>query len=340
MFGCSNPPQGVVIVLHCMEAGISLLDWQARFHLVGDDGKKKPSMKAEAMLAAFAESGGKFRWINDGSDGLYAEIEFGKDGVGQVVRYTIEQAERAGLVRKDKPTSNWMARRPEMLRARVVSSGLRMFDPSIVVGVYTPEEIEDINTEEVAGMTSVTVKTEPASPPATGEQPTEGKKGRGRPPGSGMKTKETAAAGAGEPATLQPATEPQTAAAVQSSVSPTGAAAVTLTQQAAAKLADPPKPLADVNPVDPKAIDTPKLQFDRIMGKIEAIKAHWGENAEANWQKLENFMAANWGHVVGQPIAEENFDSVEEWADKQIAKYGLKAEAKSLEEWANGQAGK
>lgn len=315
MFGCSNPPQGIVVILHCMEKGIPLLDWQARFHLVGDDGKKKPSMKAEAMLAAFAESGGKFEWVNDGSEGIVAELKLTKDSRSQIVRYTLEQAERAGLVRKDKPQSNWMARRPEMLRARVISSGLRMFDPSIVVGVYTPEELDDINVGEVAGMDSVTVRGEQASPPSGGEQVAE-RKPRGRPAGSGMKPKEVAAA-------TEPAASPEA-----SQAEPMKPATEPAKQPETAKPATEP---ADVHPTDPKAIDTPKLQFDRMMAKVARVKEIWGEKAAINWPKVE----AGLGIAPGDPIPEEHREYLEGWCDERIAKHQAAQQGKTLEGWAN-----
>lgn len=327
MFGCSTPQQGVVIVSHCMEKGFALLDWQARYHLIPDaTGSKKPSMKSEAMLAAFAETGGSFEWLNDGSKGDLAELKLSKgDRVSQVVRYTFQQAEAAGLVKKDKPQSNWMARRPEMLRARCISSGLRMFDPSIVVGVYTPEEIEEIGDEPSTEPTRQN-EPQPVTPPTVGEPKASR---RGRPAGSGMKTKEDS------PATeqsQQPASEatPQAASAAPVATAP---AATPAPSQAAPIV--PPPDLPATNQVDPKGIDTPQAQFDRIKAKIELKRQHWGAAADDNWAKVTGQL----GIAPGQPIPESMFDDLEAWLDKSIAKWKAANEGKTLEQWANGAVG-
>lgn len=335
MFGASTAQQGVVIVLHCMEKGMPLLDWQARYHLIGESTNKKPSMKAEAMLAAFEESGGVFRWLNDGTSGDYAEIELETEqGTKQVVRYTMQQAKSAGLV---KPGGGWTKNPDAMLRARVVSAGLRMVSPSIVVGVYTPEEIEDINTEEVAGITSLTIRAEQATPPTAGEQSTDGKKKPGRPPGSGMKKSEPAAVVAGDPATPQPATEPQATAAA---TAPAPAAPPVKAEQAKPTAEPAPKPqqapqeqpqLPDVSPVDPKAIDTPKLQYERLMSKVARVREIWGEKAAVNWAKVEQGLSIE----PGSPIPQEHWEYLEGWCDTRIKKHEAEQQGKTLESWAN-----
>ncbi len=142
MFGAQNVGQGVVIAFHCLQTGMPLLEYQARFHLV--DGK--PTKKAEAMLAAFVEDGGSYWWLDDGSSGA-ATIELqlpGDESARYKFSYTMEEAKQAGLV---KPSSGWVKNPKAMLRARCVSGSMRMHAPHLVVGVYTPEEIEDLGDD-------------------------------------------------------------------------------------------------------------------------------------------------------------------------------------------------
>jgi hypothetical protein len=57
----------------------------------------------------------------------------------------MEDARSAGLSGKDV----WKAYPASMMRARVVSMGIRMICPGIVAGLYTPEEVADMRTIEV-----------------------------------------------------------------------------------------------------------------------------------------------------------------------------------------------
>lgn len=137
MFGCQNIGQGVVIAFHCLQSGMPLLDFQAMYHLI--DGK--PSKKPEAMLAAFVGEGGKFEWMADGESGT-ATIRLGDC---PPFSYSIEEAKQAGLV---KPKGGWEKNPKAMLRARCVSGAMRMYAPHLVVGVYTPEELEDMRDDD------------------------------------------------------------------------------------------------------------------------------------------------------------------------------------------------
>ncbi|MFN9897772.1 MAG: hypothetical protein ACK55Z_03035, partial [bacterium] len=53
------------------------------------------------------------------------------------ITWTFAQATKIGLTGKD----NWRNYPRAMLRARVISEGIRTVYPGCVVGVYTPEEV-------------------------------------------------------------------------------------------------------------------------------------------------------------------------------------------------------
>jgi hypothetical protein len=55
----------------------------------------------------------------------------------------MEQAKRAGLATKDV----WKQYPRAMLRARVVSEGIRTIFPGVLGGLYTPEEVQDFDTK-------------------------------------------------------------------------------------------------------------------------------------------------------------------------------------------------
>ena len=67
----------------------------------------RPTLKAETMMARFQQQGGKVEW----------------------------------KTLTDKEVKNYPR---AMLRARVVSEGIRTVFPGVVLGVYTPEEVQDI----------------------------------------------------------------------------------------------------------------------------------------------------------------------------------------------------
>ena len=146
LFSCDKLEQGMVLAMASLSERRPILDICRRFHIM--DGKL--SMKSEAMLAEFNQRGGTHFW--EKSDEQEAVLILTKGQFENFkVTYTIKDAERANLCGKDgamrqgqaKP-GGWQKSTDAMLRARCVSKGIRMVDPSVVVGIYTPEEVEDM----------------------------------------------------------------------------------------------------------------------------------------------------------------------------------------------------
>lgn len=136
MFGVRTVEQGQVLALHCLMTKSSPLSIMQQYHMI----EGKLSMKSEEMLRRFSQRGGKWTWISDGRDGK-AVIELEKDGRKQTVFYSLDDAKTAGLL--DGKNPNWKTRPQNMLRSRVVSEGMRMFDPESTGGCYTEEELQD-----------------------------------------------------------------------------------------------------------------------------------------------------------------------------------------------------
>lgn len=103
----------------------------------------RPAKRAIAMQRDFLASGGKITWIK--SDNQCAEAIFSHPQGGELKEsYTMEDAKLAGLAYKD----NWKKFPKAMLRARVLSSGIRAVYPHATSGMYVPEEVQDFEPKE------------------------------------------------------------------------------------------------------------------------------------------------------------------------------------------------
>lgn len=144
-FGVNSDEAGAVIALMCFQENMSLLQFQRRFHIVSG----RPSMKADAMLAAFIENGGKYEVVERTAE--RAAIRMTREGQTREFSITMEDAKKAGFCyKKDGKTmeSNWVRIPKNMLWARVVSDGVRVMDPRVNAGIYTPEEVEDFSNDD------------------------------------------------------------------------------------------------------------------------------------------------------------------------------------------------
>lgn len=125
LFDCSQPAQGQGISIFCEDSGITLADFRNKFHFAG--GLMQP--RAGYMLAEFLKSGGKHKWIKNGSDGKEACIELtDKHGETCTVSFTIEEAKKRGIFRSG---GIWETATGEMLRARAITRAINMADPGI-----------------------------------------------------------------------------------------------------------------------------------------------------------------------------------------------------------------
>lgn len=147
---CENEAQGVVLAMECFARGVTALQLAEDYHII--DGKL--SMRADAMLAAFNERGGKHRIVSRTAD--CAEIELTLDGQTISEKLTWAEAQQEPHpFKKDGKTlkTNWATPRArrQMLWARVVSEGVRTLCPGVNRGRYTPEESDDFEEGAVNG---------------------------------------------------------------------------------------------------------------------------------------------------------------------------------------------
>lgn len=141
LFGIQQPEQALALMALCQAEGIHPMTAVRDYHII----QGRPSLKSETMLSRFLASGGKVQWheLNDQK----AEATFSHPQGGTVrLDWTIERAKQAGLASKDI----WKGYPRAMLRNRLISEGVRTVNPSIVQGVYTPEEMENLTPELTA----------------------------------------------------------------------------------------------------------------------------------------------------------------------------------------------
>ncbi len=138
-----NPADAVMIMLAGAELGLGPMASLRGMHCI----EGKVTLSSEMMLSIVASHGVKFAWRK--SDATCATIELRRDGwEPHVVSFTIEEARAAKLTGKD----NWQRYPAAMLRARAASSACRAYCPDLLAGggLYTPDELEGVETIEVS----------------------------------------------------------------------------------------------------------------------------------------------------------------------------------------------
>ena len=134
LFGVKTPQQAMALMLVAQAEGLHPAIAARDYHIV----QGRPALKADAMLARFQASGGRVQWREMTESRVCAEFSHPQGGTIEI-DWTIDMAKRAGLTKN----LTWTQYPRAMLRARCVSEGIRTVYPGVVVGTYTPEEIQD-----------------------------------------------------------------------------------------------------------------------------------------------------------------------------------------------------
>jgi len=102
--------------------------------------KGKLSIESKALYALALLKGINVKFVKKDAKGC--TLEFSKKGrAAYTTSFTEEDAKRAGLDTKD----NYMKYPEEMYFNRCISKGLRAFDPGVLLGIYTVEEMDDFS---------------------------------------------------------------------------------------------------------------------------------------------------------------------------------------------------
>jgi hypothetical protein len=149
LFGVRTPDQAMSLMLIAQAEGLHPAIAARDYHII----QGRPSLKSDALLARFQANGGKIEWIEYTDQAVAAKVSHPAGGVVEI-RWTFQMAERAGLTKN----ATWRQYPRQMLRARVISEGVRAVFPGVAVGVYTSEEVQDMT---ISSSSSTVVAAEP-----------------------------------------------------------------------------------------------------------------------------------------------------------------------------------
>jgi hypothetical protein len=162
LFGMTDPSQVLALMAVAQAEGLHPATAARDYHII----QGRPALKADAMLARFQAAGGRVDW-KEYTDKKVTGVFTHPNGGSLELSWSIEQAQAIGLV---KPGSGWQKFPRAMLRARVVSEGIRSVYPGCVIGTYTPEEVADFEPPKDMGRVEITMpKVEPVTIEAIAE---------------------------------------------------------------------------------------------------------------------------------------------------------------------------
>jgi len=136
LFGMKTVEQATALMLIAQAEGYHPALAARDYHII----QGRPTLKAETMMARFQQQGGKVSWDVLTNEEVTATFSHPMGGTATIT-WNMEMARSAKLADKD----NWKSYPRAMMRARVVSEGIRTVFPGVVLGVYTPEEAQDIS---------------------------------------------------------------------------------------------------------------------------------------------------------------------------------------------------
>lgn len=139
LFGVKTPDEAMALMLLAQAENLHPATAARDYNII----QGKPAMKADAMLARYLTSGGKVEW-HEHTDQKVAATFTHPAGGSLKIEWDMARAKTAGLGGKD----NWTKYPRQMLRARVISEGIRATNPAVASGIYTPEEVSDFEPEK------------------------------------------------------------------------------------------------------------------------------------------------------------------------------------------------
>lgn len=155
LFGVKNPTQALALMLLSQAEGLHPVMAARDYHVI----QGRPTLKADTMLARFQAAGGSVEW-HDYTDKIVRATFSHPRGGKVTVAWTLETAKEAELAGKDM----WKKFPRAMLRARVISEGIRTVFPGVLAGMYTPEEVRDMQDVKGEAETSGPNPIEPPPP--------------------------------------------------------------------------------------------------------------------------------------------------------------------------------
>jgi len=139
LFGMKTPEQALALMAIAQAEGQHPALAARDYHIV----QGRPVLKSDAMLARFQAAGGRMDMLMYTDERVEATFSHPQGG-SVAIEWTTERAKRAGLTSKDV----WKSYPRQMLRARVISEGIRTVFPGATQGLLTPEEAADVPSAE------------------------------------------------------------------------------------------------------------------------------------------------------------------------------------------------
>ncbi len=144
LFGKMTPAQVFSLMMLCDADNLHPMQALRKYHIV----LGKPSMRADAMHAEFQKIGGTITWETKSDNiekqsALFSHPKLLPEPTS--VSFSMDDARRAQLLGND----TWKKHPAPMMRSRVITTGLRMFAPGIIAGIYTPDEVEEFTARDV-----------------------------------------------------------------------------------------------------------------------------------------------------------------------------------------------
>lgn len=140
LFGVKTADQALALMIVAQAEGRHPGSVASDYHII----QGRASLKSDAMLARFQQAGGKVEWHDHTNDKVSATFSHPQGGSLRV-DWDLPRAKAAGLGTKD----NWRQYPRQMLRARVISEGVRAVFPAVLNGMYTPEEVRDFEPQRM-----------------------------------------------------------------------------------------------------------------------------------------------------------------------------------------------
>jgi hypothetical protein len=160
LFGMKTPDQALALMIVATAEGRHPGSVAADYHII----QGRASLKADSMLARFQQSGGRVEWHDHTNEKVSATFSHPAGGSLRI-DWDMARAKAAGLGGKD----NWKSYPRQMLRARVISEGVRATFPAVLNGMYTPEEVQEFDAPRPVRAVKVEpvveVKAEPVVEP-------------------------------------------------------------------------------------------------------------------------------------------------------------------------------
>ena len=138
LFGVKDPTQAMALMLLCQADGLHPMTACRQYHVI----QGRASMTSQTMMSRFLQSGGRQEIHELTEEAAELTLTHPQGGSARI-RWTIQQAQKAGLAGKD----NWKAHPRSMLLRRAQAEAVRAVAPFILEGLPLEDEAADLPHE-------------------------------------------------------------------------------------------------------------------------------------------------------------------------------------------------